>query len=740
MKKNIFVVLCFLFCTLAFANTNQISSKADVVILLDNSGTMLPYYDEVNSKVLTEICDNFVRLGDTFHLLSFNEKPVTEISQPVKTEADIYKIISRFNLLYPLGPYTDFPSALLYAQQYIASLDVYNQKVLIIISDGLFNPAQNSTFYNKSSEEINNTINSAISKMKSEGTHIYYIKAPFPENLNLKSLADESVTNVAKQPEETSETSADETVYFEYGTALENLPEVSTTPLIPDEDTTYNSDSFIGPILSMPELSTKKDLGNKKLSFSLPITIKNTSDEKIKLELKQILINETNVLKDSIFLNIASNKSKKINAKIKMPKDTQLGQQQIFAECVFADNVRTRPQFLDFFVNFKSGTNIFANFKNIGFTILIILLILLAIILLLFLLLSISKKHKEEDDEERKAKQTNKQNSSKQPKDDESIYNEAKTIADNSSKKNSNKSSVAVQSSNDKKDSNTTLVKKSSSTNVSVDKSNSNTLNNYENSNSLSVSGDVKSNRMDLNATTQKDSLSITGDGSSNRMNLDATKQKSTLTLDGVEKYKNSNSGLRLASAQNEDNSSKNTDDTKSSYAASNKMTMPTFTKPEGLRLPAIGTKSSSNNITPASSSDTIESKSDKDITLELYVEGQNKNIGKRNIHTLSPGSRRSVGGGLSSFSIFLVQVPSSIAEVRYDGESCSLALLQPEYFPEANSNIIENCINKKIKVKSDKGYEMTITIRPYEDQTDKLNNLLLSIFDDSQKQRYSKN
>ena len=740
MKKNIFVVLCFLFCTLAFANTNQISSKADVVILLDNSGTMLPYYDEVNSKVLTEICDNFVRLGDTFHLLSFNEKPVTEISQPVKTEADIYKIISRFNLLYPLGPYTDFPSALLYAQQYIASLDVYNQKVLIIISDGLFNPAQNSTFYNKSSEEINNTINSAISKMKSEGTHIYYIKAPFPENLNLKSLADESVTNVAKQPEEKSETSADETVYFEYGTTLENLPEVSTTPLIPDEDTTYNSDSFIGPILSMPELSTKKDLGNKKLSFSLPITIKNTSDEKIKLELKQILINETNVLKDSIFVNIASNKSKKINAKIKMPKDTQLGQQQIFAECVFADNVRTRPQFLDFFVNFKSGTNIFANFKNIGFTILIILLILLAIILLLFLLLSISKKHKEEDDEERKAKQTNKQNSSKQPKDDESIYNEAKTIADNNSKKNSNKSSVTVQSSNDKKDSNTTLVKKSSSTNVSVDKSNSNTLNNYENSNSLSVSGDVKSNRMDLNATTQKDSLSITGDGSSNRMNLDATKQKSTLTLDGVEKYKNSNSGLRLASAQNEDNSSKNTDDTKSSYAASNKMTMPTFTKPEGLRLPAIGTKSSSNNITPASSSDTIESKSDKDITLELYVEGQNKNIGKRNIHTLTPGSRRSVGGGLSSFSIFLVQVPSSIAEVRYDGESCSLALLQPEYFPEANSNIIENCINKKIKVKSDKGYEMTITIRPYEDQTDKLNNLLLSIFDDSQKQRYSKN
>ena len=87
-----------------------------------------------------------------------------------------------------------------------------------------------------------------------------------------------------------------------------------------------------------------------------------------------------------------------------------------------------------------------------------------------------------------------------------------------------------------------------------------------------------------------------------------------------------------------------------------------------------------------------------------------------------------------------MVQVPASIAEVRYDGETCSLALLQPEYFPEGTSNIIENCINKKIKVRSNKGYEMNITIRPYEDQTDKLNNLLLSIFDDSQKQRYTKN
>ena len=659
---------------------------------------MLPYYDEVNTKVLTEICDNFVRLGDTFHLLSFNEKPVTEISQPVKTEADIYKIISRFNLLYPLGPYTDFPSALQYAQQYIASLDVYNQKVLIIISDGLFNPASNSTFYNKTPEEINSVIDSTISKMKSEGTHIYYIKAPFPENLNLKSITDESITNLGDE--------TDTTVYFEYGTALENSEEVETSALVPDENTTYNSDSFIGPILSMPEISTKKDFGNKKLNFTLPITIKNTSDEKIKLELTQVLINDKNVLEKSVFVNIKANNSKKVKAKIEMPEDTQLGQQQIFAECVFADNVRTRPQYLDFFVNFKSGTNIFANFKSIGFTILIILLILLAIILLLLLLVSVSKKHKEEEERQEKL--------NKQKAEDKTIYNEAKNITEK--KKDTEKTGIV--SAKEQKDSNTTITKKTSASSRSVsDTSNSDTLNGYGKSSGLTV----------------------TGDGSSNRMNLNASKQKNSLTLDGAEKYKDSNFAVKLGNADSKPTNIE-TSDEKTANIGSNKMSMPAFKKPEGLRLPVLGSKSNSNSITPASSSESIEAKSDKDIVLELYVEGQNKNIGKRNIHTLSPGSRRSVGGGLSSFSIFLVQVPASIAEVRYDGETCSLALLQPEYFPEATSNIIENCINKKIKVRSNKGYEMNITIRPYEDQTDKLNNLLLSIFDDSQKQRYTKN
>lgn len=698
MKKNILLIFCLLFCFLAFANINQTSSKADVVILLDNSGTMLPYYDEVNTKVLTEICDNFVRLGDTFHLLSFNEKPVTEISQPVKTEADIYKIISRFNLLYPLGPYTDFPSALQYAQQYIASLDVYNQKVLIIISDGLFNPASNSTFYNKTPEEINSVIDSTISKMKSEGTHIYYIKAPFPENLNLKSITDESITNLGDE--------TDTNVYFEYGTALENSEEVETSALVPDENTTYNSDSFIGPILSMPEISTKKDFGNKKLNFTLPITIKNTSDEKIKLELTQVLINDKNVLEKSVFVNIKANNSKKVKAKIEMPEDTQLGQQQIFAECVFADNVRTRPQYLDFFVNFKSGTNIFANFKSIGFTILIILLILLAIILLLLLLVSVSKKHKEEEERQEKL--------NKQKAEDKTIYNEAKNITEK--KKDTEKTGIV--SAKEQKDSNTTITKKTSaSSRVVSDTSNSDTLNGYGKSSGLTV----------------------TGDGSSNRMDLNASKQKNSLTLDGAEKYKDSNFAVKLGNADSKPTNIE-TSDEKTANIGSNKMSMPAFKKPEGLRLPVLGSKSSSNSITPASSSESIEAKSDKDIILELYVEGQNKNIGKRNIHTLSPGSRRSVGGGLSSFSIFLVQVPASIAEVRYDGETCSLALLQPEYFPEATSNIIENCINKKIKVRSNKGYEMNITIRPYEDQTDKLNNLLLSIFDDSQKQRYTKN
>jgi len=115
-------------------------------------------------------------------------------------------------------------------------------------------------------------------------------------------------------------------------------------------------------------------------------------------------------------------------------------------------------------------------------------------------------------------------------------------------------------------------------------------------------------------------------------------------------------------------------------------------------------------------------------IMLNLFVEDQNTAIGRRNIHTVKSGYSFTVGGGKSDFLIFLVPIPSEIANVRYDGRNCTFTPLKPQYFPDLGSQTVSNCIGKTIRVISDKNYELHIRIDRYEDPLKVLNRLLNSI------------
>lgn len=89
------------------------ATNADIIVLMDASGTIFPWFDQINNTILVDITKKFVRPGDTFHLISFNSRVNLEIVQPIKTEADISRVVSRFMLLYPLGQNSDFFPAIL---------------------------------------------------------------------------------------------------------------------------------------------------------------------------------------------------------------------------------------------------------------------------------------------------------------------------------------------------------------------------------------------------------------------------------------------------------------------------------------------------------------------------------------------------------------------------------------------------------------------------------------------------
>ena len=115
-------------------------------------------------------------------------------------------------------------------------------------------------------------------------------------------------------------------------------------------------------------------------------------------------------------------------------------------------------------------------------------------------------------------------------------------------------------------------------------------------------------------------------------------------------------------------------------------------------------------------------------LLLNMFVEDQNTLIGKRNIHSLKSGYSLTVGGGKSDFLIFLVPVPANIGEVRRSGSQLSFIPRKPKLFPDLGSSELRDCLNKTIRIISDKGYELRFRFEMYEDPLETLNRVLLQI------------
>ncbi|MDR1353731.1 MAG: hypothetical protein LBK05_10665 [Treponema sp.] len=130
----------------------------------------------------------------------------------------------------------------------------------------------------------------------------------------------------------------------------------------------------------------------------------------------------------------------------------------------------------------------------------------------------------------------------------------------------------------------------------------------------------------------------------------------------------------------------------------------------------------------------TVASPLRRDITVKLNpnpmvyleVDDQNRNIGRRNTHSLKGGAAYTVGGRNSDFLIFLVPLPASIGILEFDGKECTFVPKKPRYFPEI-SGAVPDCIEKTIKVISDSGYKLSFRFRQYEDPLIGLNRVMNS-------------
>lgn len=191
-----FVACCLLFVLPIYAQVRQ--EQAEIVVMMDTSGTILPYYDDINKRVLTEINSKFIREGDMFHLISFSAKPRHEISQKITDASDLSKIVSRFMLLYQLGQNSDLLAAFDYAKDFTQNLKTGNkEKILVIISDGIFNPPKNSPYASYTPEQLKNKISRIASDIRGENWKVYFVKLPFPDNVIIRNIDGDVISDIA---------------------------------------------------------------------------------------------------------------------------------------------------------------------------------------------------------------------------------------------------------------------------------------------------------------------------------------------------------------------------------------------------------------------------------------------------------------------------------------------------------------------------------------------------------------
>jgi hypothetical protein len=109
---------------------------------------------------------------------------------------------------------------------------------------------------------------------------------------------------------------------------------------------------------------------------------------------------------------------------------------------------------------------------------------------------------------------------------------------------------------------------------------------------------------------------------------------------------------------------------------------------------------------------------------IEMRVVGQNPKVGMRNIHTLRPGTRLSVGGRKDAFFIFLVRVPGHVAELRFDGNVYTFVPTKPEFFPELSAPL-PSFLGQPITLLSKDGRRLTLYFREWISPLEEVNRIM---------------
>ena len=146
-KAASFLAVCLVCLTFVSATSGE---PMDIVVLFDmsrgggagesgefdtgKSYNSLAHFEETRDYISGAFLKEFVRKGDTFHLISFGDTPRIELSRRIEGEGDYRTIIGRLLLLYPLAQSSSLENAAAYTQAFIAELPPARQKKVVLFT------------------------------------------------------------------------------------------------------------------------------------------------------------------------------------------------------------------------------------------------------------------------------------------------------------------------------------------------------------------------------------------------------------------------------------------------------------------------------------------------------------------------------------------------------------------------------------------------------------------------------
>ena len=300
---------------LLFTAAAGFGEDMDVVVMVDVTWSLSESFNDIEQYLLGALLSDVLKDGDTFHLLWFSDHPETLITGQVTDAQSRQAFRARLrelrNLQWTYGHYTDLVGAVAYLIKFTDKLPKDHKKLIILITDGVHDPAP-GTATPADQEELKRIFLSQAEEIKKRGWSIHILKT-------LLDKQNQGDAGLAAPFLDTFRDSTDSTIVPMDGADKNDLL-IETAGLA--------RIIFPGP------------LGTVGRKTTLPFIIKNAAPAPLRCTLQAVKLGERNILSGSVTAEAGARASGALNVPVEFPDTLADGEQTLDVTLEFQGDVR----------------------------------------------------------------------------------------------------------------------------------------------------------------------------------------------------------------------------------------------------------------------------------------------------------------------------------------------------------------------------------------------------------------